>query len=86
MIKKEERKRLKKLLNANYAKEVGELLIEMNVKSRMGKPYSSSMIRRVLNGYIENAEIEAAILKVYIQRKEKKEQEILSKRKILGLE
>ena len=72
MVNKEERMKLKKLLNANYTKEVGEMLAEMNVKSRLGKPYSSSMIRRVLNGYIENIEIEVAILKVYIQRKEKK--------------
>lgn len=86
MINADERQKLKVFLNANYTEEVKEVLQALNVTSRLRKPYSSSMIRRVFNGYVENAEIEKALLTVYTARKEKKEQQTLDKRRLLDLE
>lgn len=86
MINADEKQKLKLYLNANYTEEVGEVLETMNITSRLGKPYSASMIRRVLNGYVENADIEKALLTVYVSRKRRREEEKLEKRRLLDLE
>ncbi len=85
MIKKEERKELKKYLSSDYVSEVCAMLEENNILSRSGTFYSESMIRRVFNGYTENVGIENAILIVYQKRKDIKILESKVKRKILGL-
>lgn len=85
MIKKEERVVLKTELGANYVKKVKQILHRSHVRSRNGLPYSSSMIRRVFNGYCEHKDIEDAILKAFIKSKQDNEMYIATKRKILGL-
>jgi hypothetical protein len=85
MIKKEERAILKGQLGSNYVKKVKEVLRRSHVCGRNGLPYSSSMIRRVFNGYCEHKDIEDAILKTYVKSKEESELYIATKRKILGL-
>ncbi len=85
MIKKEERAVLKTELGANYVKKVNEVLRRAHICSRNGLPYSSSMIRRVFNGYCEHKDIEDAILKAYVKSKQDNEIYIATKRNILGL-
>jgi hypothetical protein len=85
MIKKEERVVLKEQLGSNYVKKVREILQQNQIYRRNGLPYSSSMIRRVFNGYCEHKAIEDAILKAYLKSKQESELYVVRKRKILGL-
>jgi hypothetical protein len=85
MIKKEERAVLKTQLGTSYVKKVKQILHRSHVCNRNGLPYSSSMIRRVFNGYCEHKDIEDAILRAYVKSKQANEIYIATKRKILGL-
>ncbi|KAB8155435.1 hypothetical protein EZY14_005990 [Kordia sp. TARA_039_SRF] len=86
MITKEQRKRLKKTLGYHYTGNVLKILKKRGITNRKGSPYGSSMIRNVYNGLNENKEIENAILDLYIQKLEEKENEYKTRNKLLGLD
>ena len=73
MVTKSQYKILKEYLKGDYVKDVQQLLIKRNVKSRGGACYGDSMIRNVLNGTNKNHQIKDALLQVYIDRKNKAE-------------
>lgn len=69
MVTKSQYKILKKYLKGDYVKEVQQLLIKKDVRSRSGEYYGDSMIRNVLNGTNKNHQIKDALLQVYMNRK-----------------
>ena len=69
MISTQEKDRLKVHLKNDYVGDVLKTLAAKKILSRNNEPYSEVMIRAVFNGYTNNMEIEAAILKVFNQRK-----------------
>ena len=84
MITKTEKNRLQKILKNDWLNEVIAELEEQEVTNRLGKPYSESMIRMVFTGKRENQEIEAAILKVYANRKSATQKANTEKKELLS--
>lgn len=74
MVTKSQYQILKKYLKGDYVKEVKEILVKRNVKSRNGNFYGDSIIRNVLNGTNKNHLIKDALLEVYLKRKRKAEE------------
>lgn len=60
---------LKKFLKSDYSEDVLKILNDSNITSRKGEPYSASAVKNVLNGNLENIDIEKALTVVYLQRK-----------------
>lgn len=86
MIKKTERKRLKKLLGWNYTSAVLAILKNNNITNKKGNPFSASYITQVLNGKENNDAVEDAIFEEYNNRnyyKQKKQQEQKRKRDLI---
>lgn len=85
MISTKEKLILKEVLRGDYVSGVIKILEEGNILSNRGSVYSSSMIRRVFNGFACNLKIEQAIFSLYAQRKAEIENEKISRMKILGI-
>lgn len=83
MITPEVKIQLKEFLKSNYTVEVLEILANKKITSRDGSPYSSSMIKNVLNGHQENLEIETALTLVYHKRRKAYKQHQNNLKKVL---
>lgn len=86
MISIEQRRILKELMQGNYIPEVKDVLKKRGVVSKNGQEYSDKMISHVFNGRYHNREIELAILKVYLTRKEYRKNWEKEKNRLLGIE
>ncbi len=72
MISPEERIQIKKILGHRYGNSVAEFMKKEGYRNEKGEPYSTSMIRNVMNG-ISNATVEKGIFQfVAIKKKEQK--------------
>jgi len=71
MITKIERSKMKKILVSKWIPEVIEKLDANNIVNKKGEPYTKAYISHVFNGVNEHLEIEATIIDVYQERKQK---------------
>ena len=69
MIKKTVRAKLQKTFKGRYIKEVQEKLLEKNIFSIKGTPYTTNYISQIFHGIRHNDAIEDAILEVYKEKK-----------------
>ncbi|MFK7747816.1 MAG: hypothetical protein AB8B65_05475 [Kordia sp.] len=85
MITEKQREKLKKILGYHYTNDVLKILKKRGITNRKGTAYGSSMIRNVFNGLNENKEIENAIMDLFINKQEEKEQQLKARNRILGV-
>ncbi|WP_298427948.1 hypothetical protein [uncultured Kordia sp.] len=85
MIHKEQRKKIKKILGYHYSDKVLKILKEKGITNKKGTVYGSSMIRNVFNGLNENKEIEIAILELFVNTLEEKEEVEKIKKQLLDM-
>lgn len=69
MIKKTVRTKLQRTFKGRYIKEVQEKLLEKNIFSLKGRPYTANYISQIFHGIRHNEIIENAILEVYQEKK-----------------
>jgi hypothetical protein len=83
MITIAQRKKLKKVLENSYTKDVQSLLEEKGVLNKKGNPYGESYIRHVFNGINSNDEIEEEIFNLYQKRVKEVSKKTITRKAIL---
>jgi hypothetical protein len=83
MITVSVRKKLKKVFNNRYSKEVQDLLKVKGVLGKKGLPHGIAYISHVFNGRNSDDDIELAILELYQKRRDEQSKNKIYRKQLL---